>query len=108
MVFLSLPLYKGQTITTLAENGRKGFALYAPWYSRQPSRLRLFFRPLFLMKAKKVRLTKVSHDELWKLGSEGRLWATRKQLTGSEGQLWPKKGRKNFRALCAMAIKVAR
>ena len=25
MIFLSLPLYKGQTITTLAENGRKGF-----------------------------------------------------------------------------------
>ena len=25
MVFLSLPLYKGQTITKLAENGRKGF-----------------------------------------------------------------------------------
>ena len=25
MVFLSLPLYKGQTITTLVENGRKGF-----------------------------------------------------------------------------------
>ena len=25
MVFLSLPLYKGQTITTLAENSRKGF-----------------------------------------------------------------------------------
>ena len=25
MVFLSLPLYKGQTITTLAEKGRKGF-----------------------------------------------------------------------------------
>ena len=28
----------------------------------------------------------------------------RKQLTGSEGQLWPKKGRKNFRALCAISL----
>ena len=25
MVFLSLPLYKGQTLTKLAENSRKGF-----------------------------------------------------------------------------------
>ena len=25
MVFLSLPLYKGQTMTKLADNGRKGF-----------------------------------------------------------------------------------
>ena len=60
------------------KNGRKRaekfFALYAPWSLRWASRLRFFFRPLFLMKAKNYRLTKVSHDELWKLGSEGRLW----------------------------------
>ena len=28
MVFLSLPLYKGQTITKLADNGRKGFRAF--------------------------------------------------------------------------------
>ena len=28
MVFLSLPLYKGQTMTKLAENGRKGFRAF--------------------------------------------------------------------------------
>ena len=28
MVFLSLPLHKGQTVTKLAENGRKGFRAF--------------------------------------------------------------------------------
>ena len=75
MVFLSLPLYKGQTITTLAENGRKGFRALCAMVLETAEQAKVIFSTLVSYESQKVRFIKpamVSHESRGLKGDFGR------------------------------------